>query len=171
MLETKDLILRKAKFEDWEPMYRNVWSRPESFRYMMLEPSPSAEEAQERMRRTIAFQAERETAYTIFQKSTGEAMGFGGIARLEGDTWEETGICLGPDFWGRGYGTQVLNCLLGHAWELGAREFVYSAWEENAASRALAAKAGFRQYAIERHTRPRDGYEYSLIKHKRALSA
>ena len=34
MLETKDLILDKARFEDWKPMYRNVWSRPESFRYM-----------------------------------------------------------------------------------------------------------------------------------------
>ena len=40
MLETKDLILDKARFEDWKPMYRNVWSRPESFRYMLPELSP-----------------------------------------------------------------------------------------------------------------------------------
>ena len=28
MLETKDLILDKGRFEDWEAMYRNVWRHP-----------------------------------------------------------------------------------------------------------------------------------------------
>lgn len=169
MLETKDLILGKAKFEDWEAMYRNVWSRRSSFRYMLLELSFSEEDAQDRMRRTIAFQSERGTAYTIFLKSTHEAIGFAGIAQLEGDVWEETGICIGSDFWGRGYGTQVLDGLLAHAKELGAKTFIYSSWEENAASRALAAKAGFAQYATEERTRPHDGREYTLIKYRKAL--
>ena len=97
MIETKDLILDKARYEDWQAMYRNVWSRPQSFQYMVPELSPNEAEAQERMRRTIGFQAERKTAYTIFLKSTREAIGFAGIAQLEGNTWEETGICLGPD--------------------------------------------------------------------------
>lgn len=35
MLETTDLILDKAKFSDWEGLYRNVWSRPESARHML----------------------------------------------------------------------------------------------------------------------------------------
>ena len=35
MLETKDLILDKAEFSDWEAMYRNVWSHPECARYML----------------------------------------------------------------------------------------------------------------------------------------
>lgn len=29
MLQTRDLILDKARESDWEDMYRNVWSRPE----------------------------------------------------------------------------------------------------------------------------------------------
>jgi len=169
MIVTEDLVLDKAGLEDWEPMYRNVWSRPESFRYMKLELSLDQAEARDRMRRTIAFQAERKTAYTVFLKSTHEAIGFAGIARQEGDTWEETGICLGPDFWGRDYGWQILQCLLAQAKELGAREFIYSAWEENTASRALAAKAGFEQYAVEEHIRPHDGREYTLIKYKKML--
>lgn len=169
MLETKDLILDKARQEDWQAMYRNVWGRPESFRYMVVEPSPDEAEARERMRRTIAFQRERETAYTVFLKPVREAIGFAGIARLEGDTWEETGICLGPDYWGRGYGSQILECLLRHARALGAGTFVYSSWEENAASRALAAKAGFRQYGAQRHTRPHDGREYNLLKYRKPL--
>lgn len=34
MLETKDLIIDKAKPSDWEAMYRNVWSHPESAKCM-----------------------------------------------------------------------------------------------------------------------------------------
>lgn len=169
MLETKDLILGKAKFEDWRAMYRNVWSRWSSFRYMMLELSPDEAEAQDRMRRTIEFQSKLATAYTVFLKATGEAIGFAGIAQVEGGVWEERGICIGPDYWGRGFGTQILDCLLRHAKELGAQEFIYSAWEENAASRALAAKAGFEQYASEEHVRPHDGREYTLLKYKLSL--
>lgn len=30
MLETKDLILNKAKFSDWKDMYANVWRHPET---------------------------------------------------------------------------------------------------------------------------------------------
>lgn len=169
MIETKDLILGKAKYEDWRPMYRNVWSRPESFRYMMLELSPDESEARDRMRRTIAFQSERATAYTVFLKATHEAIGFAGINRLEGDTWEETGVCIGPDFWRRGYGWQILQALIAHAKELGAKEFIYSSWEENTASRSLAEKAGFMQYAVEEHTRPHDGKKYTLIKYRLKL--
>ena len=168
MIETKDLILDKAKQEDWLPMYKNVWSRPESFRYMVLENSPSESEAQSRMERTIAFQQGRES-YTVYLKSTREAIGFTGIAPLEGTAWEETGICIGPDFWGRGYGWQILSALLDRAKELGANTFVYSSWEENLASRALAAKAGFTQYATERHVREHDGREYTLLKYKKLL--
>lgn len=169
MLETKDLILDKARFEDWKPMYRNVWSRPESFRYMVLEPSPSPEEAQDRMRRTIAFQARQETMYTVFLKSTGEAIGFGGMQQVENTVWEERGLCLGPDFWGRGYGQQLLNCLLAQAKARGGRTFLYSVWEENAASRRLADKAGFALYAVEQHTRPYDGRRYTLLKYQKEL--
>ena len=168
MIETKDLILDKAKQEDWLPMYKNVWSRPETFRYMVIENSPSEAEAQARMERTIAFQQGRES-YTVYLKSTREANGFTGLAPLEGDTWEETGICIGPDFWGRGYGWQILQALISRAKELGAKEFVYSSWEDNQASRALAAKAGFKQYGAECHVREHDGREFTLLKFRKRL--
>ena len=34
MIETESLILDKAKFSDWKEMWDNVWSQPESARYM-----------------------------------------------------------------------------------------------------------------------------------------
>ena len=34
-METEDIILGKAKYEDWRSIYRNVWSRPETAEYMI----------------------------------------------------------------------------------------------------------------------------------------
>lgn len=169
MIETKDLILDKAKPEDWQSMYKNVWSRPESFRYMILELSPDEAHARARMLRTIDFQSGSEHAYTVYLKSTREAIGFTGINRVDRDTWEEAGICIGPDFWRRGYGWQILQALITLAKALGAKEFIYSSWEENAASRSMAEKAGFEQYASEELVRDHDGKRYTLLKYKLQL--
>lgn len=168
MIETKDLILDKAKPGDWLPMYKNVWSRPESFRYMLPKICPNESEARSRMERTISFQRGRE-AYTVFLKPAREAIGFANLNRLDDTTIEEAGICIGPDFWRKGYGWQILGALLSRAGELGAKTFVYSAWEENAASRAMAEKAGFREFARESHVREHDGKEYTLLKYKLGL--
>lgn len=57
---TKDLILRKAEFDDWEPMYRNVWSRAETAKYMAWQVTDSEEAARERILKTIAHQQTHE---------------------------------------------------------------------------------------------------------------
>lgn len=41
-METKDLLFGKAKPEDWESMYRNVWSRPAVARFMQWRITTSA---------------------------------------------------------------------------------------------------------------------------------
>ena len=51
------MLLAKARFEDWEDLYRNVWSRPETARYMLWTATASGEEAKARMERTIAWQS------------------------------------------------------------------------------------------------------------------
>lgn len=53
MIETKDLVLDKAKFSDWETMYHNVWSRPESAKYMLWKVTTSESDAQIRIQKTI----------------------------------------------------------------------------------------------------------------------
>lgn len=168
MLETQDLILDKAKFEDWEPMYRNVWRHPESARYMMWQATGRKEEAPERMRRTIEFQKSHDT-YLVYLKATGEAIGFAGVEQLSPALWEEAGICLGPDFVGRGYGKQILRRLMDYAKTLGAEAFVCSAREKNAASRALISSLGFAQAGAEERTDERDGSAYIYLKYRKVL--
>jgi len=164
MMETKDLILDKGKREDWRDMYRNVWSRPEAARYMKWNLSEREEDAPARMERTVAFQKDN-GMYVVYEKATGQAIGFAGVRKLSDTLCEETGICLGPDFVGRGYGKQILGCLLQYAKEVcGAQEFQYSTREENAPSVALARSLGFVFVDAEDMEDERNGHRYRLLR-------
>ena len=101
MMETKDLILRKAEFDDWKAMYRNVWSHPETARYMMWRVTKTEEAARERIRRTIEFQREHDTFF-VCEKKSGQPIGFAGWEELAPHSFRETGIALGPEYVGRG---------------------------------------------------------------------
>ena len=98
-LETKDLILKKAEFEDWKTIYYNLWRHKESAKYMLWQPTETDEDAKDRMKRTIAFEEKPENKYALFVylKKTGEAIGFAGMRELERGIYEETGIALGPE--------------------------------------------------------------------------
>ena len=167
-METCDLILDKARFEDWEELYRNVWSRPETARYMLWRVTSSEEEARARMERTVAWQSGHDV-WTVYEKSSGQAIGWAGLAELSPGVWEETGIALGPDFVGRGYGRQILELLMDLARERGGTGFRCSARAENAASRALITSCGFTLSAAEPCTDQRDGRPYVLETYTRNL--
>ena len=144
MLETTDLILRKATPEDWQDMYENVWSREETARYMLWNVTHSEEDARSRMERTIAFQQKNPTTYTVCEKAGGQAIGFAGMIEIAPGVYEDCGVALGPEYVGRGYGTQILNALVDTAFHrLGARKMICSCRSENEASRRLQLSCGF----------------------------
>ena len=82
MIETKNLILDKAKFSDWKDMYENVWSRPESARYMAWKITTTQEDAKLRIMRTIEFQNNHDV-YTVYEKKSGKAIGFAGVEKIK----------------------------------------------------------------------------------------
>ncbi|MCI9083463.1 MAG: GNAT family N-acetyltransferase [Lachnospiraceae bacterium] len=103
-------------------MYRNVWSQPESARYMAWKVTTSEEEA--------------------------------------------AGICLGSKFVGRGYGKQILLCLIRYCKEeFGAKEFIYSTRDSNKASIGLALSLGFQLIGTEEKQDKRDNQIYILQKY------
>ena len=162
MLETKDLILRKGGFEDWKSMYDNVWSHPETAQYMLWEVTSSEEDARSRMERTIRWQAEH-YAWFVVEKCSGKCIGFAGFIEIGPGVYEDIGIALGPDYVGRGYGKQVLNCLLSFAFEnLNGDKFIGSSRSENTASIALQRSCGFEFTRSENRTDPRNGTDYTL---------
>ncbi len=150
-METEDIILGKAKYEDWGSIYRNVWSRPETAEYMVWKVTADEDGARERIQRTIAWQ-ETHDAWLVYEKGSGQAIGFAGVEETEPHIYHETGIALGPEYVGRGYGKQILRLLMEYCISLGGQEFYYSTRAGNLASRALALSCGLSYQHSERKT-------------------
>ena len=169
MIETESLILDKAKFSDWEDMYRNVWSRPESAKYMAWNLTTSEENAKIRIMKTIEFQKGHDT-YLVYEKSSSRAIGFAGVEKIEPYIYQEAGICLGPDYVGKGFGKQVLRGLIQYCKkEFGAKEFIYSTREENKVSNRLAKSLGFTMVSSVPKTDSKDGRSYNLLQYSLKL--
>ena len=169
MIETESLILDKAKFSDWKEMYRNVWSQPESARYMAWSITTSEEAAKIRIVKTIVFQKEHDT-YVVYEKSSGKAIGFAGVEKLEPCIYQEAGICLGPNYVGKGFGRQILQGLIQYCKEqFGAKEFIYSTRDENTASNRLAKSFGFLLISSATKIDSKDGHSYNLLQYSLKL--
>jgi len=170
MLETKDLIIRKACMEDWQAMYRNIWSQPESAKYMVWSVTTSEVDAVARMERTMNYQASHDYHWTVVEKTTGQAIGWVGMEELSKGVWGETGIAIGPAFTGKGYGKQLLNFLTDYARDhLGAKRFVACCRKENLASKMMQLRCGFSYDHSEEAVHPRDGYTYTLDYYEKEL--
>lgn len=161
ILSSTDIYLDKAKFEDWSSLYHNIWSRPESNRYMLWDLTTDEDAAKLRMERTIEYQKSHH-AYTIYHSASSQAIGFAGLVEVEPHIWEDTGIALGPDFVGRGYGKQVLKLLLDYVKSLYGEKFIYTTRAANTASIALALSCGFTYDRSEQKQDPRNGESYEL---------
>lgn len=163
MLETKDLILKKGEYKDWQAMYHNLWKHKESAKYMLWTPLKFEEDAQRRMKSSIEYQQCDNLAFFVYEKKSNQAIGFAGMKEIGPNVYEDTGIAIGPDFVGQGYGKQIVNALITHAFEqLGASKFVYSSREQNTASKRLAKSCGFVFIHTEEKTDPRTGKKYVL---------
>ena len=79
----------------------------------------------------------------VVLKETGELIGWSGIARPE-EGGEEILYGLYRDFWGQGYGTELLQGLLSWAWEtLYLGELRATVHRQNEASVRMLESAGF----------------------------
>ena len=81
MIETRDLILDKPQYDDWKSMYINLWSQDESAQYMLWRTSKTEENAKIRIEKNIAYMARHPESYLVYEKSSGEAIGFAGMER------------------------------------------------------------------------------------------
>ncbi|HAJ66186.1 MAG TPA: GNAT family N-acetyltransferase [Clostridiales bacterium] len=169
-LETPRLLLRKGMLSDWESLWRNVWSRPEAARYMLWSVTESAEEARARMARTIEWEKTHPWKYCVEEKASGRVIGWAGVEPLREGVWGETGIALGPDYWRRGYGREILETLCELCRGMGAKRFVAAAREENFASNALIRERGFFFDRSEERVDERNGESYFMNWYHRDLN-
>ena len=169
-IETADLILSKAKYTDWEPLLRNIWSHEESAKYMLWNVTNTEEDAKARIIRTIEFEKNEKNAFIVYLKKTKEAIGFATMRECEPGVYEEMGIAIGPTFVRRGYGKQILNALCTEAKKQGAKEFKASYREKNLPSKGMIISCGFEfDFKSEEKTDPRTGEKYFVINCKKLL--
>ena len=170
MPETEDLILRKAVIDDWKDMLTNIWSQPQSAKYMVWNTTDTEDAAIERMERTIAFQAVHHYHWTVVEKASGQAIGWAGMETYSDGVWGETGIAIGPAFTGKGYGKQLLNFLTDYARDnLGAKQFIACCNKDNLASKKLQLSCGFSFTHSEEVFHPRDHISYTLEHYAKEL--
>lgn len=159
-IETKRLILRKAKKSDLEKIYENVWSVKELTKYMLWEVSKSKEEAEERLNKTIKYQKDN-YAYFICLKETDEPIGFVGIKEVSKNVYSDTGLCISLNNQNKGFGKEVLKAILNLVFnELNGEKFIYSCMRENINSRKLCESFNFTYYKSEHKIREYDKMEY-----------
>ena len=156
VLEGDQIRLRKALEKDWKSMLENVWSDEHVYRWMLYQPTLTEEEARERCQRSMAYQRDH-YAWFVAMKDTNEAIGLCAIKETEKGHFEESGICIGTAYQGRGYGKEIVRLLLDLAFQkLGAEDFRYGYFRENEKSRKLAAHFGFRYDQTYEMIRPWD---------------
>ena len=155
-LESKNICLRKAKENDWRSMLENVWGDEAVYQWMLYQPTLTEEDAVDRCRRSMLYQ-ENNFAWFVALKDTDEAIGLCAMKEDEPGHFEESGICIGEKYQGKGYGKEILALLLELAFEkLGAEDFRYGYFQDNFRSKKLAEVFHFRYDHSYELTRPWD---------------
>lgn len=160
-LETARLVLRKARKDDLEAIWHNVWSDAQVAQTMLWQPTLTREEALRRMERTISLQSLHFT-YFVCLKETDEPIGFGGIREVAPGVFDELGLCIARAHQRKGYGKEMLEALVSLAFDkLGGHTFLYSCFRENTPSASLCKTLGFQYTHTDTGTRGWDGYPYT----------
>lgn len=156
-LETPRLVLRKARDEDLEGIFINVWRDERLAETMLWTPTATLEDARARLARTKDYQ-KRYDAFFVCLKETNEPVGFAGVREIAPGEYDETGICVCRKEQHKGLGGEVLDALIGLTFEKrGGHTFYYSCFRGNAASAALCKSRGFVYLDSYEQTRERDG--------------
>lgn len=159
-LETKDLILGKAKMSDLESIFNNYWSSEKTAKYMLWIPQKNLDEARERLEKTIEFQKDH-LAFFVYEKSTGEAIGQAAMIEIEPYVYEDGGVGMGEKCVGKGYGKQILNCFIDYLFgELKAKKIICSCHTDNIPSAKCQQACGMKYSHSEMVTRKKDGLTY-----------
>ena len=159
-IHTERLIIRKAKDSDLEAILKNIWSDERISKMMLWKNTYDLDEAKDRLKRTIAFQSDKD-AFFICLKDNDEAIGMIGIKKIDDGIYEDGGLCIAYNYQHQGYGKEALNALLKIVFkEYDGKRFIYTCFKENENSKRLAKSLGFKYFKSHEAIREYDGYKY-----------
>ena len=159
-IETDRLILRKARLDDLDDIYNNIWSREEIAKYMLWKTTKNLEDAKIRMDKTINYQS-KNYAYFIALKDSDKVIGFCGFKEIEKDIYEDAGLCIALEYQGMGYAKEVVKKLVDIVFnKLNGKRFIYGCFRENEKSKRVCLSLGFKYLKSEDKIREYDNYKY-----------
>ncbi len=156
-LETKDLIFKtEIPKNDVIKLHQNVFCHEECARYMLWKASEDIKWTIQRLEKWTNNEYE---LYYIYEKTSGSSIGF--LTFLKDNlTVKNIGLCVGKDYFRKGYGSQILQCLIDYCKQLGVKKIEYSAFHDNVASVKLAKSKGFKFMYNKQSTREHDKLEF-----------
>lgn len=125
-----------------------MWADPETMRFIGKGVPWTRDEVRQRLERGAAAHAATGMCFwTIVRNDDGRVLGQGGVTAIAFNEPEvELGYRLGREHHGRGYATEAARLAAAHAFgPLGLTRLVAVTYPENAASRRVLAKVGFRE--------------------------
>ena len=67
-LAGEHIVLRKARMEDWQSMWKHVWGDEAVYRWMLFQPTLTEEDAMERCRRSMVRQSQISMTFLNLRK-------------------------------------------------------------------------------------------------------
>lgn len=150
---------------------------PEVWQYSTCELIKERKAADVLLQQRMAEQVNTDIGFAaLYEKQTGIFIGEAGILSVR---WSvdrcEVGYNLLPEYWGRGYATEVTQALLGYAFHTMHMERVEAlAMADNIASCRVLEKSGLRREGVLRHFTKLDGRYldvdyYGIIREDRTI--
>ena len=137
--------IRKFAEKDFQKYFQLVSN--EEIMLMITGRALQREEAEERYKRLLNGNKIHEAfgSFMIFEKKSGCFLGYGKmVLDTENNAEAETGYMLFPEYWGRGYATEITKLLVEKAEKTGILDRVTAIIDpENTASRNVLLKNGF----------------------------
>lgn len=113
-IETPRLLLRRARLEDAQPMFRNWASDPEVTKFLTWNPYSSPDETLERIGIWMAdYEKANYYQWMIELKALGEAIGsISAVDMKESVASVEVGYCIGRTWWHQGLVTEAMDAVI-----------------------------------------------------------
>ena len=165
-LETKRLLLRKAKVADYNMLYKNFWSDEDGWKYMLWRPIKNLTEAKEKTKEFVDKQ-KYSPRFVVVEKKSDMPIGIASIILREDKSVKDLAIGIGTQFRGQGYGYEISKALITYCFEfLKEDEIFTTCMVEDKHTYNLQKKLGLTERGIsaKSYTRNWDGLAYNKYK-------
>lgn len=145
IVETDRLKIRNLALEDKKSLFE-IYSDKEAMQFRGSKPFGTIEEVVEMLSRTFQkLESKEEFRYAVDLKENNEIIGTFLIKPISKNECE-IGYSIGKNYWGRGYGKELVKGMLNYIKKLTFKTIVATSRKENISSIILLESVGFKLF-------------------------